>query len=304
MIGIYRITNTVNNKIYIGQSTNIKRRWRSHKCNAKNEKYYNNVYSRNTLYYEMHYYGLEKFKFEVLEECSVNDLNDREAFYIKLCNAIKIGYNVVPDSYHSVPIKLDDIKVFEIKELLRNSSMNQVEIAELFGVNADIIRGINHGRYWVETGEVYPISGGRKLLRRYVRSSSVQKNKKSKTNSGTKKLAQKIVDRIDLDMFKELYPIKSNRELAGIFNISKTAVRVTGIKLGLSKQKKKPLLPKPTKIKRVVLQYDLNGNLINSFASAHEAARALGDERNNTHINEVIRGKRHTALGFVWKIKI
>ena len=43
MIGIYRITNTVNNKIYIGQSTNIKRRWRSHKCNAKNEKYYNNV---------------------------------------------------------------------------------------------------------------------------------------------------------------------------------------------------------------------------------------------------------------------
>ena len=41
MIGIYKITNNVNKKVYIGQSIDIKRRWREHK---KCKDLYNPLY--------------------------------------------------------------------------------------------------------------------------------------------------------------------------------------------------------------------------------------------------------------------
>lgn len=37
MTGIYKITNLINNKIYIGQSTNIQNRWEEHKFYSSNE---------------------------------------------------------------------------------------------------------------------------------------------------------------------------------------------------------------------------------------------------------------------------
>ena len=37
--GIYKITNLINNKVYIGQSQNIEHRWIAHKSEAKNEKF-------------------------------------------------------------------------------------------------------------------------------------------------------------------------------------------------------------------------------------------------------------------------
>ena len=41
MIGIYKITNNVNGKIYIGQSVNIEKRWKDHISASKNKNYYN-----------------------------------------------------------------------------------------------------------------------------------------------------------------------------------------------------------------------------------------------------------------------
>ena len=37
MIGIYKITNKINNKCYIGQSVNVERRWHEHKTRANKE---------------------------------------------------------------------------------------------------------------------------------------------------------------------------------------------------------------------------------------------------------------------------
>lgn len=86
MIGIYKITNKITGKAYIGQSNNIKRRWQEHKTNIKQKQY--------PLYVDMNKYGIDNFIFEVLEECTIDELNEKEIFYINKFNTYYDGYNL------------------------------------------------------------------------------------------------------------------------------------------------------------------------------------------------------------------
>ena len=79
MVGIYKITNKLNKKVYIGQSVNIEIRFKDHKSKQKRDREPN-----SHLYRAIEKYGIENFDFEILEECSASDLNERESYYIKL----------------------------------------------------------------------------------------------------------------------------------------------------------------------------------------------------------------------------
>ena len=88
MIGIYKITNIVNNKSYIGISTDIEERW----CQHKNQ--YNWQREKNkTLYQAFQKYGLENFTFEVLEECKITELSEKEKYYVNKYDTYHNGYN-------------------------------------------------------------------------------------------------------------------------------------------------------------------------------------------------------------------
>lgn len=87
--GIYKITNLKNNKVYIGQSIEIERRWDKHRCYYKNEKNH-----RYKLYRAMSKYGLENFTFEIIEECLVDELNEREKYWIQYYDSYNNGYNM------------------------------------------------------------------------------------------------------------------------------------------------------------------------------------------------------------------
>ena len=88
MIGIYKITNRINNHSYIGLSTDIEARWKQHKdpYNWKREP-------NKVLYQAMQKYGLKNFKFEVLEECTEAELGMKEKYYIALYDTFNHGYN-------------------------------------------------------------------------------------------------------------------------------------------------------------------------------------------------------------------
>lgn len=87
--GIYKITNLLNNKCYIGQSVDIYKRWCDHcKCGCGMDTPKN-----NKLYTAMLEDGLENFTFELLEECSKEELNKKELFYINLYESNDYGYN-------------------------------------------------------------------------------------------------------------------------------------------------------------------------------------------------------------------
>ena len=89
MIGIYKIENLVNHKCYIGQAVDINRRWRKHRETYNEPKFPQYEYP---LYRAMRKYGFENFSFEVLEECSREELNEKEKVYVeKYDNIINYG---------------------------------------------------------------------------------------------------------------------------------------------------------------------------------------------------------------------
>ena len=90
MVGIYKITNKINGKIYIGQSNNCERRFQEH-CYPSRAKS-----SRIPVDIAIKKYGKENFSFEVIEQCNLNQLNSREEYWIKYFNSIEKGYNCNP----------------------------------------------------------------------------------------------------------------------------------------------------------------------------------------------------------------
>lgn len=73
--GIYKITNLVNGKVYIGQSQDIYSRWKEH-------KYARNKRDCFALYGAFKKYGLDNFSFEIVECCPFEQLNEKEIYYI------------------------------------------------------------------------------------------------------------------------------------------------------------------------------------------------------------------------------
>lgn len=93
-VGIYEIINTVNGKIYVGQSINIYDRWTQHK--------YKSIYSEelgynSAIHAAMRKYGFENFVFKIIEECEPELLDERERYWIEKLNSLTPnGYNIMP----------------------------------------------------------------------------------------------------------------------------------------------------------------------------------------------------------------
>ena len=87
---IYKITNTINGKTYIGKTINLKKRWYQHRRMKENK----------VLYKAFNKYGIENFTFEEVISIKSEDketldfmLNTLETFYIEKFNSYNKGYN-------------------------------------------------------------------------------------------------------------------------------------------------------------------------------------------------------------------
>jgi group I intron endonuclease len=83
---IYKITNKVNGKIYIGKTKNPEKRLKQH-INASKRK-------KTKLYNAMNKYGVNNFSIEIIDRCDDNTVNIMEIDYIKKYDTINKGYNI------------------------------------------------------------------------------------------------------------------------------------------------------------------------------------------------------------------
>ena len=90
--GIYEIKNTINNKVYIGLSSNIRNRFNYHRYALRNS-----VHTNRFLQGDWDIYGEKNFMFNIIEQCSEDYLSEKEVKFIAMYRATdrKYGYNIL-----------------------------------------------------------------------------------------------------------------------------------------------------------------------------------------------------------------
>ena len=153
---IYKITNTINNKCYIGQTVNYKQRFHTHKSQLRN-----NNHENKHLQNSWNTYGEDNFKFEVIDYGE--NYNELEKYYIKehKSDNNEFGFNIMSggdlppvhkgEKHNMAKLTWDD--VHEIKRLLKENTPKRT-IIERFHLNPSTINRINNGQLWKEEGDV------------------------------------------------------------------------------------------------------------------------------------------------------
>ena len=89
--GVYKITNKLNGKFYIGSSNDVEHRWRQHRLQLKDKTHKN-----KHLQYAWNLYGEDNFMFDIIEECFPEMQFEREQYYLDTLNPFEErGYNIV-----------------------------------------------------------------------------------------------------------------------------------------------------------------------------------------------------------------
>lgn len=97
IIGIYKIENTINGKVYVGQSTNMQRRWVEHRHELKK-----GIHDNDYLQKSYDKYGTESFLFKIIEECNKDVLCSREQYWID-------KYKVSKESVYNLQLSIMDV---------------------------------------------------------------------------------------------------------------------------------------------------------------------------------------------------
>lgn len=240
MIGIYKITNLKNGKMYIGQSRQIEKRFQQHKNQSKfleEEKWY------NPLYLDMHSIGIDNFSFEVVEECTIEELNEKEEYWIKYYNSQENGYNIT--SGGDCTGKLSSNEVNEIIKLLKDKKLSIIEIANIYNVSESTIYLINNGCEFFNKEMTYPIRNRKDNIRISIKNgNTVIKNKNysngvyvcpicGKNISANSSMCiecngikqRKVKDRPSKEELLELIKRKSFLEIGRMYGVSDNAIR-------------------------------------------------------------------------------
>lgn len=170
MIGIYKWTNKINNKVYIGQSINIEERRKKHIAAS----YYPKSNTYNTAFHKaIRKYGEDNFIFEVICICKPEELDVLEKYYIQEYNSIvPYGYNMTTGGENpwSCASYFSQQDIHAIIKELRETDDKAEDIAKRWSCSASLIKKISYGEEYYIENESYPIRDSehiKRILKKY-----------------------------------------------------------------------------------------------------------------------------------------
>ena len=308
-IGIYKIENKINHKIYVGQSQHIEKRWQEHCRNSADS-----VIGR-----AIQKYGKDNFSFQILEECTVEELDDKEQYYIQLYDSI------VPKGYNVEKIVCDRKTNFshyseeELNDIINDikySDLSFVEISDKYNLDLSTIYYLNRGAVHVVEDEKYPL----RTLKQPASAKYCVDCGKEITQQ-----AERCVDCAALKQAKtkpskdELLNLLNNHNgnftyVARLYNVSNSAIRKWCQKYNIphhtsdytQKKSEKPKKRREEILKPCYMIDKTTNEILMDFPSATAACKYLGKNYSgaHSHIREACEGKREVAYGYKWKDKI
>lgn len=158
---IYKITNLINNKIYIGQAKDVSQRWYEHCLESATKK--NNCKLCNAI----RKYGVNNFKVETIEG-PIENYNEREQYWIAYYNTFldnEKGYNMtiggedppVIKGEKNCLAKYKDEDILKIQKALKETTLDYAQISQKFGVTVDYLSLINRGLIRHNDNFEYPL---------------------------------------------------------------------------------------------------------------------------------------------------
>lgn len=301
MIGIYKITNLINNKSYIGQSVDVHRRWKEH-CRLS---------TNSLIAKKIQQYGKENFLFEIIEECQISELNKKEQYWIQYYDSmVPNGYNIAEDtdSTHTTYCFYDKEVVNDIFDLLLNSNLTQNQIANQTNTASSMVSRINTGNTHIQEKLTYPIRSYNKNQHYCIDCGTEISTTAIRCFECENKRKRIITNRPSKEELKELLLNYNGNftQVGKLFGVSDNAIRKWCKKYNLSHYSKDYKIkqaianntisnkPKP------VQMLDINTNqVLHTFTSLSEAGRFLN--KSSTHIGEVCNGICATAYGYKWR---
>lgn len=291
--GIYSIKNIVNNKLYIGSSIDIYKRWAYHKRELKN-----GIHHSRHLQHSFDKYGEDNFVFDIVEKCDKEVLLEKEQYWIdyyKSYDRAK-GYNIAPIagagySYGGNYERLKDGKYKisleqfnNIIYLLQNSSASIPEIAKIVNCSKSIVYSIYQRKSYRE------ITTNMVFIKRRVDS---QYNYKTIiTEEQAKQVVDLLLKGLRLSEVSEQTGVNYGtvRDIKNKHSWKSLTTNIIFPEVNVIHPKKW----KPIK------QLDMDGNLIKYFPSMKSAMEEIGTKYNST-LCAALNGRKESAYGSKWE---
>ena len=283
MIGIYKITNKINQKVYVGQSIHIETRWYQHKQETLKER------SNSKLYQAMREYGIDNFEFEVIEECSEKELNEKEQFWISFYNSFKNGYNSNKGGQGEI---FDRSEIFK----LWDEGKSVKEILKITGIkSSETVRGYLTGY------KNYSIQESNRRGGEQARKTAIENGLGEKIFNYLT-IYQYTIDGQYLRTWRSTKQIERETGIDGetvgrcLRDKQKTA---GGFQWALEKKEMPDLSKSKTGRSTKIDKLTLKDQYLETYDSIKEAARINAID--SSLLSKVCKGKRKSAGGFHWR---
>ena len=295
MIGIYKITNELTEKAYIGQSIQIEIRWKQHIYDAT---HFVEQAQKRKLYTAFHENGIENFTFEILEECEPiqSILNEKEIYWIRYYDTFNNGYNMTMGGQGEDSWRYDPILIRQLWD--EGLSIN--EICDIVGCGKAVVQNRLRGYKDYNCATSHSRSMRKRDLIAYTMNINIDRSRKYMVRDKEYYLFGECKPVYQYSLMGEYitsYPSASSAARAlGVKNASNirrsfiypTQTTAYGYQWSETKVDKMPIVSckhsKPVKCLET-------GKIYTSITEASQDMNIL----NTSNISECCKGKRHSA---------